>query len=45
MGLNISGDQNCYRHDIGLERLHHIVKVVDDMLIHSDTFAGHLNDV
>ena len=45
MSLNVSRDEHCYRGGIALDRFDHTVKVVDDMLTHSDAFTGHLNDV
>jgi transposase InsO family protein len=43
MGLVSTGDEYCRRGDVALSGIKDIEKVVDDLLVHSDTFQSHVN--
>ena len=41
MGLVSTYDEYCRREDAALQGLNHIVKVVDDILVHDETFEDY----
>ena len=45
MGLISTGDSYNQRSDKVLQGLNGITKIVDDIIIASETFEGHMNDV